>query len=320
MIHPLPLMSIHLKKSFYGRYFPMAHLLRVPAMLALSAFAARAATFTVTNLADAGAGSLRQAIINANNGAGADVIDFAAGVTGSVTLASEVPGLAGGISLQGPGAGLLTVETVQQSSPFRIFNVPPGATASLAGITIRRSSTAYGQGHGGGVANFGSLTLTNCVLENNVVSKFQDQLTTLDPSRGGGIFNAVGASLVVEGYTFRGNGALVDNGGAICNEGTATVSNSTFSDNNRGSFPSLLHAIWNKAGVMTLDGVTVTLNAGGLNLTLDTALAAASANNFTSGNPLLGPLQDNDGRTPTHRPLVPLAPGEIRNASSCMRS
>ena len=125
---------------------------------------------------------------------------------------------------------------------------------------------------------------------------------------------------MVEGYTFRENRAVVDNGGAICNEGTATVSNSTFSDNNRGSFPSLLHAIWNKAGVMTLDGVTVTLNAGGLNLTLDTALAAASANNFTSGNPLLGPLQDNDGRTPTHRPLVPLAPGEIRNASSCMRS
>ena len=165
-----------------------------------------------------------------------------------------------------------------------------------------------------------TFTITNCILENNVIYKFQDQFTTLEPSRGGGIFNAVGASLVVEGYTFRGNGALVDNGGAICNEGTATVSNSTFSDNNRGSFPGLLDAVWNKAGVMTLDGVTVTLNAGGLNLTLDTALAAASANNFTSGNPLLGPLQDNDGRTPTHRPLVPLAPGEMRNASSCMRS
>src|SRR5262245_4245805 len=34
------------------------------------------ATFTVVNTADSGAGSLRQAIIDANGSAGADIIDF----------------------------------------------------------------------------------------------------------------------------------------------------------------------------------------------------------------------------------------------------
>lgn len=49
-----------------------------------------AATFTVTNLADSGAGSLRQAIIDANNLAGADTITVQVGVSGSVALLSNL--------------------------------------------------------------------------------------------------------------------------------------------------------------------------------------------------------------------------------------
>ena len=44
--------------------------------LNISALSAGAATFTVTNTNDAGAGSLRQAMINANAMAGADFIVF----------------------------------------------------------------------------------------------------------------------------------------------------------------------------------------------------------------------------------------------------
>jgi hypothetical protein len=45
-----------------------------------------AANFVVTNLNDSGAGSLRQAILDANaNGAGLDTID-ATGVAGTITL------------------------------------------------------------------------------------------------------------------------------------------------------------------------------------------------------------------------------------------
>src|SRR5437899_1079279 len=45
-------------------------------------------TFTVTNLLDSGTGSLRAAIVAANTHPGADVIQFAGGLTGTITLTS----------------------------------------------------------------------------------------------------------------------------------------------------------------------------------------------------------------------------------------
>ena len=50
-----------------------------------------AATFTVTNTSDAGPGSLRQAIIDANTNIGADLIEFS--VFGTINLLSELPAL-----------------------------------------------------------------------------------------------------------------------------------------------------------------------------------------------------------------------------------
>ncbi|MEO8676541.1 MAG: hypothetical protein ABI569_13255, partial [Casimicrobiaceae bacterium] len=49
---------------------------------------ARAVTFTVTNLNDAGLGSLRQAVLDSNAMAGADTIVFQTGVAGTIALAS----------------------------------------------------------------------------------------------------------------------------------------------------------------------------------------------------------------------------------------
>src|SRR5712664_313609 len=43
-------------------------------------------TFTVTNLNDGGAGSLRQAVLDANAHGGADQIAFATGLRGTITL------------------------------------------------------------------------------------------------------------------------------------------------------------------------------------------------------------------------------------------
>jgi hypothetical protein len=44
--------------------------------------------FTVLNLADSGLGSLRQAVLDANAQPGANVIDFAPGLEGTITLSS----------------------------------------------------------------------------------------------------------------------------------------------------------------------------------------------------------------------------------------
>src|SRR5437016_10290819 len=58
------------------------------------------ATFAVTNLADSGAGSLRQAILNANAQPGADTIDF--GVAGTIRVGrTSLPAITGAVNLDG---------------------------------------------------------------------------------------------------------------------------------------------------------------------------------------------------------------------------
>src|SRR5436305_12839678 len=61
-------------------------------------------TFSVTNLNDAAAGSLRQAIIDSNGTTGPNEIDFAAGLSGTITLTSgELKIENQNVSIVGPG-------------------------------------------------------------------------------------------------------------------------------------------------------------------------------------------------------------------------
>src|SRR5262249_37351883 len=65
-------------------------------------------TFTVANLNDSGAGSLRQAIMDANAAAGADMIEFQ-GVSGTITLTSGQLKISDGLTINGPGMDVLAV-------------------------------------------------------------------------------------------------------------------------------------------------------------------------------------------------------------------
>ena len=58
-------------------------------------------TFAVTSLADGGAGSLRDAIGQANAHAGADTITFAAGLTGTITLGGTELAITDAVTVQG---------------------------------------------------------------------------------------------------------------------------------------------------------------------------------------------------------------------------
>lgn len=64
----------------------------------------QAATYTVTNTDDAGAGSLRQAIIDAGANAGADLVNFNAALSGTITLASDLPTITETITIDGSTA------------------------------------------------------------------------------------------------------------------------------------------------------------------------------------------------------------------------
>src|SRR4029077_8062103 len=59
-------------------------------------------TFAVVNLNDAGTGSLRQAITDANNAAGADAISFA--VAGTIGLQKALPAVMGEVTIDGTTA------------------------------------------------------------------------------------------------------------------------------------------------------------------------------------------------------------------------
>jgi hypothetical protein len=74
-----------------------------PVLFALASFPLSATTFTVTNVNDSGAGSLRQAILDANGSAGADTIEFAiaGGGVHTIALASSLPAITDAVTIDG---------------------------------------------------------------------------------------------------------------------------------------------------------------------------------------------------------------------------
>lgn len=168
----------------------------------------------VTNTNDSGAGSLRQAIIAANNSNSIanPTITFAPSVSGTIQLTSALPFLSRNMNIDGPGAGTLTISR-NSTNNFRIFTLQSGVTAIIEGLTI--SGGNAGTGNGGGIANLGgTLTLQNLVVQNST-ARF-----------GGGVFNQSG-TLTLINTTVQNNSALVVSGvggagGGISNQ-TGTV-------------------------------------------------------------------------------------------------
>src|SRR5215213_1171433 len=122
---------------------PLAALLIMAAALAASvvmavvvlASPAWAATYTVTNNADSGAGSLRQAIIDANTTTGvADTINFNLGSAATITLTSaQLPTITdeAGLTIDG-GSANITVS----GRAVGVFRVASGAKLTLNNLTV----------------------------------------------------------------------------------------------------------------------------------------------------------------------------------------
>ena len=97
-------------------------------VLCAVALPAHADTITVTNTADNGPGSLRQTLVDANDG---DTINFA--VTGTIGLTSGELLVVKNITISGPGAEKLAVDGNAKSTAFHIVS---GQTVTISGITI----------------------------------------------------------------------------------------------------------------------------------------------------------------------------------------
>jgi hypothetical protein len=205
----------------------------------------------VTNTNDSGPNSLRQALLDAEDG---DTISFniptsdpgfSAGVW-TITLTSGQLVVDRDVTINGTGANVLTVRRDPNASGFRIFYVNsdgPEVVASnpqivtSTGVTIRGLTISNGlpqgpfpQNAGGGIYNDHTvLTVGSCTLSDN---------SATSDSIGGGILNDGGgtgsATLTVVNSTLSGNTAGF--GGGIFNSGivgnaTLTVVNSTLSGN-----------------------------------------------------------------------------------------
>src|SRR5262245_65680404 len=91
-------------------------------------------TFLVENPADSGAGSLRQAILDANANPGADVIDFApAARNGAITFTSGQVSITDDLTIDGPGAERLAVSGNDVS---RVFQIGRGRAGDIDDLTI----------------------------------------------------------------------------------------------------------------------------------------------------------------------------------------
>src|SRR5881392_2494017 len=90
------------------------------------------ATLVVLNTDDSGAGSLRQAILDANAMPGDDTITFGTAIAGTMNLQSALPDLSSNVDLEGPGANILTVQRSQAAgtAAFGLLAVTKGATVT----------------------------------------------------------------------------------------------------------------------------------------------------------------------------------------------
>jgi CSLREA domain-containing protein len=301
--------------------------------------AAHAATFTVTNRADTNDGvcnvhcSLREAITAANNLAGNDTIVFASTVTGNIELSGRQIDITGGVDLRGPGAKKLNIrratgfmavfytfaaenEVTISGLSFNGSNVGSdegGAIMNSKRLTVRDCYFSNNSARlGGAISNRGQLLLENCTFSQNRADSGGALQTGLAESVtamlrnctlsgnisvfGGGISNSMG-ELSIDHCTITGNSMPVQMGGgsgvwASPFESPVQVSNSiiagNFTDGNLGDVDSSPDAVAFQSNGYNVIGV------------------GNAADNFNNNDqtgvtdPLLLPLADNGGPTPTH--------------------
>jgi hypothetical protein len=211
---------------------------------------------------DDGVLSLREAVAQANTDASngqSDTISFAASL-GQATITLD-PTL-GQLELNGvPPSGASTTETidgaglitVSGNDATRVFEVDAGVTASFERLAIthgKADGNAPGiASYGGGILNFGNLTLSDVVVsDNQAIGDKNANPLGRGPGNafGGGVYNQ-GTLTVEDNSIFTRNLALGDSasndnsvnftfpgvalGGGLANEGEATITDSQFTSN-----------------------------------------------------------------------------------------
>jgi Right handed beta helix region/RTX calcium-binding nonapeptide repeat (4 copies) len=215
---------------------------------------AQAEDFRVTNLNEEGAGSLREAVFDANDNPGADRVLFKSKLSGTIDLDGDDIDLFGGgdVEVIGPGARKVSVSG-GGGGVFSLFDYSGAFDAAISGLTI----TGGVDDEGTGVRAVGDvdlelswLTITGneatdqesagagVFLEGNglgelhiVNSTVANNESTNEGAYGGGIYVG-GGDFTLLNSTVSGNVAGEDGGGVyITNGANAEIRNSTITGN-----------------------------------------------------------------------------------------
>ena len=200
------------KQKSFIRNFAFIVMLLCGLLGARAVQSAQAAALVVTNTNDSGAGSLRQAMIDAVSG---DTITFDPALAGQTITLSSTLTIDKNLTIN--GSALVPQINISGNNTQRVFLVNPGVVAILNTLIIINGGSAL---NGGGIYNQGTLTVANSVFFGNSIS-----------GSGSAIANDQGA-LTVSGSRFTGNTAKNDGGAIFSSLGTLAIADSAFDNNN----------------------------------------------------------------------------------------
>jgi hypothetical protein len=256
---------------------------------------------------DAGPGSLRAVIAESSSG---ETIRFASHLAGTRL------GLFGGLTLDKnltiDGGDLAPGVTISANGGGRVLTTTSGTTNVLIGLTIADGLVSGGFGEtvdGGGIHNSGHLIVRRCAVLRCRVSGSMN-----GTSRGGGIFNA--GFLALEQSTFSENQATghfyspFDDGanafgGAVYNAGAVVAWHLTIAGNTAYPGPVVMGNPGTAAGGGLFNAGTLSLSnsilaGNGSTSAPDIAgPVTTGGQNLTGVDPMLWPLGDYGGPTPT---------------------
>jgi hypothetical protein len=232
-----------------------------------SARAGLAIVCTVTNASDGTApvptGSLREKIADTTCGSIIFDNDY------TITLASALPDLGGSLLIDGTGHTIIVDGGGGGGGGgVRLFNITSAGNVTLQNLTIRNGRADYGAG----IANSGTLTVTNSTLSHNsavqvgggiinsgTLTVTNSTLSQNSASSGGGIYIDSGSVTVTNSTLWENTttGGFGYGGGGIFNFGTLVVTNSTLAGNAAAQWGG---GIWNN-GTLTLTNSTLAGNS-----------------------------------------------------------
>ncbi len=192
------------------------------------------ATFTVTNLADAGSGSLRDALSAANAASGPDEIVFQEGLAGSISLTTGELLVSDSVTISAAGAAI----SVDGDKSTRVFDVDDGLPGLLDVVLEQLTITDGDALRGGAIRNRERLTLRSSIVSGST-AEYGGGIENIDGAhlrleqssvsgnaatyRGGGIYSSTGATVELFESSVAGNSALTQGGGIVSGPATTLI-------------------------------------------------------------------------------------------------